>query len=117
MIHKSSHELEPYYDKADICSLLFKNSEYMAMAQPVKAYEYLAHEMPIISTKGTDIGSFVEKNGIGWNISFDAGAIADVFNAVKSDPEILETIRDNCRRAKKDNLWTERAKTVAADLK
>lgn len=117
VIHKSSHELEPYYDQADICSLLFMNSEYMGMAQPVKAYEYLAHEMPVISTKGTDIGTFVEKNGIGWNIDYDADAIAKVLNTVKSNPEVLEKIRDNCRRTKADNLWTVRAKTVASDLK
>lgn len=117
VIHKSSHELEPYYREADICSLLFMNDEYRGMAKPFKAYEYLAHEVPVISTKGTAIGEFVESNGTGWNVEFDAAAIAEVLNTVKENPSVLDTIRENCHRAKEDNLWTERARTVATDMK
>ncbi len=117
VVHKSSHELEPYYRDADICSLLFMSDEYRGMAKPFKAYEYLAHEVPVISTKGTAIGEFVEKNAIGWNIDFDAAEIRNVLDAVRKDPSVLDTIRENCSRVKRENLWTCRAETVAADLK
>lgn len=117
IIHKSSHELAPYYREADICSLLFKGDEYRSMAKPFKAYEYLAYEVPVISTKGTAIGEFVENNSIGWNIEFDVDEISKVLEAIRKDPSVLDEIRENCHRVKKENLWTCRAETVAADLK
>ena len=116
VIHKSSDELEPYYKEADICSLLFKTDKYRELAKPFKAYEYLAHEIPSLSTKGTAIGSFVEENGIGWNIDFNAGKIAETLKSVIDDPKELEEKRYNCRRVKAENLWTSRARQVAGDL-
>ena len=116
VIHKNSDELEPYYRDADICSLLFKNGSYIDMARPYKAYEYLAHEIPSISTKGTAIGSFIEKNGIGWNLEFKDNAIADTLRGIINNPAELEEKRKNCISAKKINLWTTRAQKVAADL-
>ena len=116
VIHKNSDELEPYYAKADICSVLFQNTEYIDMAKPFKTYESIAHEIPVLSTRGTAIGDFVESSAIGWNIEFDANAIADVLSRIQANPEMLDEIRTNCRKAKAENLWTERAKTVADDL-
>lgn len=116
IIHKSSEELEQYYREADICSLLFKRHKYMDKAKPYKAYEYLAHEVPIFSTKETSIGNFVEENDIGWSIEYDAKTICRILNEIIRNPKILEEKRMNCIEAKKNNLWTSRAKQVAQDL-
>lgn len=116
VIHKSSDELEPYYQEADICSLLFQNNEYIQFAKPFKAYEYLAHEKPVLSTVGTAIGEFVEKNDIGWNIEFNADTIAEVLESIIKDPSILDKKRRNCAETKKKNLWTSRAEQVVQDL-
>ena len=116
MIHKNNSELEPFYSRADICSLLFKKDEYREMAKPFKAYEYLAHEIPSLSTKGTAIGAFVEDNNIGWNIDFNADKIAETLNSIINDPAELEEKKQNCKLVKKVNLWTSRAQQVAADL-
>lgn len=116
IIHKSGDELEPYYEEADICSLLFKQDIYREMAKPYKAFEYLAHEMPVLSTKGTAIGAFVEKNDIGWNIEFDSKSISDVLKKIMSDATILNHKKATCKKVKQDNLWKVRAKQVVADL-
>ena len=116
IIHKNSGELEQYYREADICSLLFKNDEYREMAKPFKAYEYLAHEIPVLSTKGTAIGSFVEDNGIGWNIEFDASAISGVLKTLLENPAALERMKERCRTVKKRNLWVNRAEQVVKGL-
>lgn len=116
VVHKNSDELEPFYEKADICSLMFKPDIYREMAKPFKAFEYLAHEIPVISTKGTGIGAFVEQNRIGWNIEFSAEAIQDTFRNAITHSELLYEINNNCKKAKAENLWTCRAKQVANDL-
>jgi len=116
VIHKSGDELAPYYAEADICSLLFQKDIYRELAKPFKAYEYLAYEKPVLSTKGTAIGNFVERYDIGWNIAYSAKAIQRVFKEIFEDPALLSRMRKNCKAAKAENLWTCRAEQVAKDL-
>ncbi len=116
VIHKSGDELEPYYMEADIGSLLFRRGSYMDMAKPFKAYEYLAHELPVLSTKGTSIGQFAEDQGLGWNIAYSADEISQVFREILTNPLLLMEKRQHCANAKKSNLWKSRAKEVEKDL-
>lgn len=116
VIHKSSGELAPYYEASDVCSLLFRQDKYRELAKPFKAYEYLAYEKPVLSTKGTAIGAFVERTDIGWNIAYSAKAIQRVFREIFEDPALLEDKRRKCRAAKAENLWTCRAEQVVRDL-
>jgi glycosyltransferase involved in cell wall biosynthesis len=116
VIHKTSDELEPYYAKADLCSLMFKPDIYIEMAKPFKAYEYLAHEIPVLSTKGTAIGDFVETNAIGWNIEYSADTIAGIMRAILDCPDLLAEKANNCRLVKSGSLWTSRASQVVSDL-
>ena len=116
IIHKSGNELEEFYRTADICSLMFRPDIYIEMAKPFKAYEYLAHELPVLSTKNTNIGSFVETNGIGWNIEYKASVIADTLQDIINNPAEIVQKSKNCAIAKNKNLWTSRAKQVADDL-
>ena len=116
VIHKSGEELAPYYDAADIGSLLFRRGSYIDMAKPFKAYEYLGHELPVMSTKGTAMGNFVERYDIGWNIACSAKAVQRVFREIFEDPALLPRLRMNCKAAKAENLWTCRAEQVVKDL-
>ncbi len=116
VVHKNSDELEPFYEKADICSLMFKPDIYREMAKPFKAYEYLAHELPVISTKGTGIGTFVEQNRIGWNIEFSSMAIEKTLCNIIARPELLHDRSMNCKKVKAKNLWVCRANQVVNDL-
>ena len=116
IVHKSSKALEAYYENSDICSLAFENSIYMAMAKPFKAYEYLAYELPVISTKGTAMGTIVEENNLGFNIEYEVETIKKVLSTVINSPAILEEYRKNCATYKKKNLWICRAHKVEEDL-
>ena len=116
IVHASGDELEYYYDRADICSLLFKKDIYRELAKPYNAYEYLAHEIPVIATRGTAISRFVENSGIGWSIPYSAGDIAGVFQGVFANPDDLQQKKLKCRAVKQENLWLCRARQVEQDL-
>ena len=116
VIHRSGEELEPVYEEADLGSLLFRRGSYMDMAKPFKAYEYLGHGLPVLSTKGTAIGDFTERNDTGWNVSYNAKSISRVLREILEDPALLEAKRRNCAAAKQRNLWTCRAEQAARDL-
>ena len=116
IIHKSGNELEPYYQKADLGALLFQNMEYWAFAMPVKAFEYLAHELPMVATKKTAIGDFVEKHSIGWAIDNSSAEIQNLLEDLIAHPDKLQKKRERCSVVKRENTWTQRAKQVAEDL-
>ncbi|MBQ7059498.1 MAG: hypothetical protein IJM83_09415 [Firmicutes bacterium] len=116
IIHKKGKELEPYFAEADLCSLMFLPGSYMSFAKPFKAYEYLANEIPVLSSKGTAIGEFVERSNIGWNINYSAEEIRKVVCAIKEDPGLLQEKRDNCKTVKQSQLWTVRARQVEEGL-
>ncbi len=116
VIHKSGAELEPYYEQTDICSLLFKKDNYMEMAKPVKAYEYLAHELPVIATEGTGIGDYVKETGIGWTVEYTAEAISQQLLCCIDNPQLLQETEQRCKEAKQQNTWKSRAKQVARDM-
>lgn len=116
IIHKSSNELEPYYKEADIGSIFFKNNDYMDMAIPFKSFEYLANEIPAIATTNTAIGAFIEANGNGWTLPYNADAACELLNKIIQNPELISEKHYNCIKTKQENLWTVRAKTVEQDF-
>ncbi len=116
VIHKSGAELEPYYAQADLCSLVFKPDAYREMAKPVKAYEYLAHERPILATEETGIGRFVKESGIGWTVDYSVEAISRQLLACIEQPELLSGLRSRCEEVKRENTWKARAEQVAQGL-
>ena len=116
VIHKGGEELGPYYDEADLGSLLFRRGSYIDMAKPFKAYEYLAHELPVLATEGTAAGRFAEENGTGWSIAYNAEEIGKVLREILAVPAVLQAKRENCAPVKQRNLWTCRAKQVTDDL-
>ncbi len=89
IIHKSSNELDPYYKDADIGSIFFKNNA---------------------------IGAFIEANGNGWTLPYNADAACELLNKIIQNPELISEKQYNCIKAKQENLWTVRAKTVEQDL-
>ena len=116
IIHKNEDELGPYYEKADIGSLLFENGEYWGLAQPVKAFEYLAHELPVLVTEDTAIGRFVDSVGYGWCIPCEETAIRAQLSVIMADPAELDQKRAQAKCRKTAQLWTARAEQVARGL-
>lgn len=116
IVHKSGDELKAEYEKADICSLLFKPDLYRQLAMPYKAFEYLANLKPVIASEETAIGDFVEKNNIGWTIEYSAEEIKFLLSNIMKEKRILSEKKANCIKARTENLWTCRAKQVEEEL-
>ena len=116
VVHKSGEGLEDCYQRADLCSLMFRHSAYIDMSQPVKAYEYLAHGIPMLATEGMAIADFVKRYDIGWTMDDSAEAIARQLQICIEHPELLEEKRVHCREAQPIHTWKARARQVARGL-
>lgn len=117
IIHEYGKGLDPYYLKADICSLLFKPDIYIEMAIPFKAFEYLAWEKPVLVSEKTAIGDFVAKNETGWVLEYSIESIKNTILQILENPLLLKEKKEQCVKAKRKNLWIKRAEKVVTDLK
>lgn len=116
IVHLSGEDLLPIYKKADVVSLFMENTTYRDFAMPVKLFEYLAYQKPIIATKGTAAGDFIEANGVGWVIPYDEKALKEILNQIKRNPEILIEKKRNISKILPRNTWKSRALQVCKDL-
>ena len=116
IVYESGKGLERYYSKADVCALLFEPNEYMKLAIPYKAFEYLAWGKPMLVSRGTAIGDFVASHGIGWVIEYSKDRIKESIYEILSEPSELYPKKAQCVIAQKENRWVNRAQKVIKDL-
>ncbi len=114
VVHASGKALIKYYENADITSLYLKPYIYREFAMPVKLFEYMSFLKPIIATKGTASGTFVEENNIGWNIKYDENSLREFFNKINKLE--INKVKNNMKLVYEQNTWEARAKKVAKDL-
>lgn len=116
IIHESGSGLEKYYEMVDICCAFAGEGEYMKMAMPVKIFEYLGHEIPIIATKNTVAGNFVDEKQIGWSVDYSEKALEMCLKHIINNSNIIDQIKLNEKCIREDHTWTARAKQVINDL-
>lgn len=114
--HKNGEGLNELYKKADIVMLFVKPQEYREFAAPVKLYEYIGKEKPIIASKGTLAGKFVEENNIGWSLEYEEEALEKFFNELQQKFSDINLKKDNLIKIKLNNSWQSRAKDVEKEL-
>lgn len=116
IVHLTGNDLVPYYEKADIFSCFLGNNEYMDIAMPVKLFQYLSYRKPIVTTRGTAAGDFVEDHSIGWNINYDTAELVSLLQGLLENKELLNSFDTNLETAYSANTWESRATKVATLL-
>ena len=116
IVHLTGNDLVPYYEKADIFSCFLGNNEYMDIAMPVKLFQYLSYRKPIVTTRGTAAGDFVEDHSIGWNINYDTAELVSLLQGLLENKELLNSFDTNLETAYSANTWESRAAKVATLL-
>lgn len=116
VVHKSGEKMRELMLNADITSLFVKPHEYWSFAVPVKLFEYLGNQKPIIASEGTLAGKFVTENNIGWTIPYNENALHDLFDNLMSEPKIYIDIKHHMHKVAKQHTWQARAKQVIQDL-
>lgn len=117
VVHVSGKELEKYYLEADICSCCFALTEYMSFAVPIKLLEYTSNVTPVIVTKGTEAGDFVEKFQNGFCINYKRKELDALFEYIYQNQEILLEKHEKALKALENNTWEKRAEQIQNELK
>ena len=116
IIHESGSDMEKHLLECDVALLFIKPQEYWEFSAPVKIYEYLGFEKPIIASKGTFAGVFVEENNIGWCVKYDEEALHNLLITLINDINLISDIQKNMSSIAKNHSWLSRAKQVVEDL-
>lgn len=116
VVHKFGSDLDSLYKECDIASLFVKGGEYRSFAAPVKLYEYMGNNKPVIAVKNTLAGEFVEENDIGWCIPYTSECLKELLCYIKENKEVVSDKSLNCSIVSYGNTWKERAKKVQSDL-
>ena len=116
VINESGKEMQKHLQNCDIAILFVKPQEYREFASPVKLYEYLGFEKPILASSGTLAGEFVRKNNIGWSIPYEKSALVEFFNRILTNKNIIDEVKIMMPAIAEQHTWLVRAQQVAADL-
>ncbi|HLR52453.1 MAG TPA: glycosyltransferase [Candidatus Avamphibacillus sp.] len=121
IVHEQGKELYSYFNQADILNLFVEPIPYWDVAIPLKLFEYISNQRPIIAVKNTAVGNFITKNKIGWTCEYSLKALQDLLSQLYSDKidekKEIHVKKANIKALKCNNTWEVRAHKVVADLK
>lgn len=117
IVHASGESLRQYYLNADICACYFPPSQYREFAVPIKLFEYIGYVTPVIATKGTEAGRFLEKWKCGFVINYEENEINKLLEQLQKNPKFLYDKHCEAVRCLEQNTWEQRAIKVKRDLK
>jgi len=116
VVHRSGDGLIELFEQADVCLLYVEPQPYREFAAPVKLYEYIGAERPVLASEGTLAAEFVAAQGIGWSVPYAADAVGALLRRLAADRSLLEPAHAALRRIQDRHSWTARAREVADDL-
>ena len=105
--------LKPFYERADLAIIPFKRDIYMDFAIPIKLFEYLANQMPIVATDCIELSKFIKNNNIGIVTEDNPESLAQgiiKFYGLKEEEK--NNLYKNLNRTISMNTWRERGKKV-----
>ena len=76
--------------QADLGSLFLEPQAWRDFAMPIKLFDYLRYSLPVLGTKGTAAGSFIQENGVGWAIEYSEEALTALIKDISSNPALLD---------------------------
>lgn len=86
------------------------------MAMPVKLFEYMEHQIPIIATKDCAAGDFVVQYEIGWAINFQINDFIQILVELNNHKEERERKRQKLSEVIEKHTWDARVISVFRDF-
>lgn len=116
IVHKNNSEIKSLYKKANIAILFVKPQQYWDFAAPFKLYEYLGNQKPIIASRKTFAGDFVQNHNIGWTIEYNEESLRKLLLQLQEKPNLINEKKANIMQVSSKNTWMARALQVQQDL-
>lgn len=107
----SGEELKNIYSKANLAIIPRKIDFYMDFAMPVKLFEYISYELPIIATRCKEVANFIETNKIGIIVDDNIESLYEAL--IKIDTKTILDYTNNVKIVKENNTWNKRVQQIS----
>ncbi|MBI9079215.1 MAG: hypothetical protein JEY79_05685 [Pseudodesulfovibrio sp.] len=109
--HIHGNELSDLYGQVSLSSIVRVDHDYLSFASPLKLYEAVGQNIPLLVSRGTRAARFVEDNNIGWTVENDFSDL-NLDRLIHEYPEKVE----NLKTIKDAHSWTARATLIRDNL-
>ncbi len=116
VVHKSSGELAPFYEAADVFCCCLQANEYTRLAMPIKTFESIGYGVPVMMTEGIAAQAVIAQEDCGWITENTAQAYRQLLRHLLEHPEEIRKKKENTVAAAAGHTWESRARQVAEDL-
>jgi glycosyltransferase involved in cell wall biosynthesis len=116
IFHYSNAKLPELYTLCHIGLIFIEPDAYRKFAIPYKLFEYLSYGKPVVASKGTAAGDFVQKWNVGWVIPYEIDALIALFARLSENREEINICKKNIALILADNMWDARISRVKYDL-
>lgn len=112
----SQSELDNLYLNSSVAVLFVRPSTYWSFAMPVKLFEYISYNKPIIAVKNTAAGDFIEKHDIGWSLEYSYNKLTELIHKIQKNTNEIEFKTNNIKKIFRLNTWKARAEKVIIEI-
>lgn len=116
VIHRKSHELQPFFEEADIFTCCLETNEYVRIAMPIKVFEATGYGVPILITNGVAAAKVIRDENRGWCADYTVESIQKILQELLENPEKINEAADHTILAAPNHTWASRAQQVAREL-
>lgn len=113
IISATNENLSALLQKQDIGLACIDSNEYWNLAMPLKIFDYIGHQLPILTYQNGETATLVKKNQLGWVIS-NANELEIFFSSITTAEITQKSI--SVKKYLLQNTWLDRAKTVLKQL-
>jgi len=115
--YNSIEDSKEIYNNTDILYAVYNTNSFTANnwknAMPIKSFEAIVTLTPIIASKNTVLGDFVEKYDIGFTINDkDSEEISEVFELLSKNPQTIHKKIENMKKIQYMYTWEEVSKKL-----
>lgn len=109
-------ELKEIYDKSKYAIITLLKGDYMDLAVPIKIFEYISYEKPILSTDCKEISKIITKYNIGKISKEYKDLSKDIIDMVTDEKSYIKYKENIKNRVLQEELWIDRVLTVINTL-
>lgn len=112
IVHETGLALKERYLSSHISMMAINKDEYRALMMPLKLFEAIGYNRPIIAGAKSAAGRFVKENGIGWVTNEDVKGLTKTLEMIRQFSMFSQVVQ-NIKRIQPEHTWQARAISIA----
>ncbi|WP_158664675.1 glycosyltransferase [Bacillus mycoides] len=114
--HHNKQTIEEVYNKSAIAIIPRSGNEYTKLCLPIKLYEYITFEKPIVAVNHGETGRFIQEYKVGVACTEKKDDIANSILSLLMEETCFIEAKNRVKMCKEENLWSQRAKKIITSL-